>query len=125
VPRAACAQVVNHGLQAWCAAAHQEQRVATLRPIAALEALRTELGLQVPRDVSVVGFDNVPQAAWPSFNLTTVQQSVDQMVDATRTLLFDQIGGQVMARTVDVPCVLVERGTVLARRAMPPTAPAA
>jgi len=93
--------------------------------IAALEALRTELGLQVPRDVSVVGFDNVPQAAWPSFNLTTVQQSVDQMVDATRTLLFDQIGGQVMARTVDVPCVLVERGTVLARRAMPPTAPAA
>lgn len=93
--------------------------------IAALEALRTELGLQVPRDVSVVGFDNVPQAAWPSFNLTTVQQSVDQMVDATRTLLFDQIGGKVMARTVDVPCVLVERGTVLARRAMPPTAPAA
>lgn len=91
--------------------------------IAALETLRNELGLQVPHDVSVVGFDNVPQAAWPSFNLTTVQQDVDQMVDATRTLLFEQIGGQVLARSVAVPCVLVERGTVRVRepqRAAPP-----
>lgn len=80
--------------------------------IAALETLRTELGMQVPHEVSVVGFDNVPQAAWPSFKLTTVQQDVEQMVDATRTLLFEQIGGQVMARSVSVPCVLIERGTV-------------
>lgn len=80
--------------------------------IAALETLRTELGMRVPHDVSVVGFDNVPQAAWPSFDLTTVQQNVEQMVDATRTLLFQQIGGEVMARSVAVPCVLVERRTV-------------
>jgi len=86
--------------------------------IAALETLRAELGMQVPRDVSVVGFDNVPQAAWPSFDLTTVQQDIEKMVDATRTLLFDQIGGQVMARTVDVPCELVERGTVRVRDAI-------
>ncbi len=65
----------------------------------------------------MVGFDNVPQAAWPSFDLTTVQQNVEQMVDATRTLLFEQIGGQVMASSVDVPCVLVERGTVRERDA--------
>ncbi|RZT39124.1 LacI family DNA-binding transcriptional regulator [Cupriavidus agavae] len=83
--------------------------------IAALETLRTELGLRVPHDVSVVGFDNVPQAAWPSFDLTTVQQNIDEMVDATRNLLFDQLGGQVMARSIDVPCVLMERGTVARR----------
>ncbi|KQT13165.1 LacI family DNA-binding transcriptional regulator [Ramlibacter sp. Leaf400] len=84
--------------------------------IAALETLRTELGLRVPEDVSVVGFDNVPQAAWPSFALTTVQQDVDSMVEATRSLLFEQIEGEVMARSVTVPCVLVERATVRARR---------
>ena len=84
--------------------------------IAALETLRTDLGLRVPEDVSVVGFDNVPQAAWPSFALTTVQQDVDRMVDATRTLLFEQIDGEVMCRSVTVPCVLVERGTVLGQR---------
>ena len=83
--------------------------------IAALETLRSELGLRVPQDVSVVGFDNVPQAAWPSFHLTTVQQDVDRMVDATRTLLFEQIEGEVLARSVTVPCVLVERGTVRQR----------
>lgn len=84
--------------------------------IAALETLRTDLGLRVPEDVSVVGFDNVPQAAWPSFALTTVQQDVDSMVEATRSLLFEQIEGEVMARSVTVPCVLVERATVQARR---------
>jgi DNA-binding LacI/PurR family transcriptional regulator len=83
--------------------------------IAALETLRSELGLRVPEDVSVIGFDNVPQAAWPSFDLTTVQQDVDRMVDATRTLLFEQIEGEVMARCVTVPCVIVERGTVRQR----------
>jgi DNA-binding LacI/PurR family transcriptional regulator len=84
--------------------------------IAALETLRSELGLRVPEDVSVVGFDNVPQAAWPSFDLTTVQQDVDRMVEATRTLLFEQIDDEVKARSVTVPCVLVERGTVMQRQ---------
>ena len=83
--------------------------------IAALETLRSDLGLRVPEDVSVVGFDNVPQATWPSFDLTTVQQDVDRMVDATRTLLFEHIGGEVMCRSVTVPCVLIERGTVRQR----------
>lgn len=83
--------------------------------IAALETLRADLGLKVPQDLSVVGFDNVPQAGWPSFDLTTVQQDVDRMVDATRTLLFEQIEGEVLARSVTVPCALVERGTVLVR----------
>lgn len=83
--------------------------------IAALETLRSELGLRVPQDVSVVGFDNVPQAGWPSFRLTTVQQDVDRMVDATRRLLFEQIEGEVMARSVTVPCELVARGTVARR----------
>ncbi|OZI71454.1 LacI family DNA-binding transcriptional regulator [Bordetella genomosp. 12] len=84
--------------------------------IAALEVLRCQLRMNVPQDVSIVGFDDVPQSAWPSFNLTTVRQDVEQMVDATRTILLEQIGGQVWGRRVAVPCVLVERGTVRNRR---------
>jgi DNA-binding LacI/PurR family transcriptional regulator len=83
--------------------------------IAAMETLRSELGLRIPEDVSVVGFDNVPQAAWPSFSLTTVQQDVDQMVAATRTLLFEQMQGEVQPRSVTVPCLLIERATVCQR----------
>ncbi|MES2184446.1 MAG: LacI family DNA-binding transcriptional regulator [Pseudomonadota bacterium] len=83
--------------------------------IAAMETLRAELGLRIPEDVGVVGFDNVPQAAWPSFQLTTVQQDVDRMVAATRTLLFEQMQGAVQPRSVTVPCTLVERATVRQR----------
>lgn len=55
--------------------------------IAVLDTLRHELGLSVPQDVSVVGFDNVPQAAWASYELTTFEQPVVPMVEATVALL--------------------------------------
>lgn len=55
--------------------------------IAVLDTLRHELGLSVPQDVSVVGFDNVPQAAWASYELTTFEQPVEPMVEATVALL--------------------------------------
>ncbi len=50
---------------------------------AVLEVLRLELGLSVPDDVSVVGYDDVAMASWPSFQLTTLRQPANQMVAAT------------------------------------------
>ena len=47
---------------------------------AVMDALRFELGIRVPEDVSVVGFDNVPQAEWGSYRLTTFEQPVDTMI---------------------------------------------
>ena len=58
-----------------------------LMAIVVLDTLRHELGLSVPQDVSVVGFDNVPQAAWASYELTTFEQPVQPMVEATVALL--------------------------------------
>ncbi|OZI66947.1 LacI family DNA-binding transcriptional regulator [Bordetella genomosp. 11] len=80
--------------------------------IAALDVLRQELGLRVPAQVAVIGFDDVPQAAWGAYRLTTVRQSVSSMVDATVGLLLEQMRGEIRARDVVVPCVLVERDTV-------------
>jgi DNA-binding LacI/PurR family transcriptional regulator len=54
---------------------------------AVMDTLRFELKLRVPEDVSVVGFDNVPQAAWDSYRLTTVEQPIDPMIEATVSLL--------------------------------------
>lgn len=59
--------------------------------IAVMDTLRHELGLRVPEDVSVVGYDDVPEAAWPSYNLTTVRQPTDQMVEATVRILLERI----------------------------------
>jgi DNA-binding LacI/PurR family transcriptional regulator len=85
--------------------------------IAAMDVLRIELNLRVPQDVSVVGFDDVPQAAWGSYSLTTVIQSVEDMVAATVDLLKDQMHGVVNPRNVLVPCRIVERKSVRTKAA--------
>lgn len=85
--------------------------------IAALDVLKHRLGLQVPDDVSVVGFDDVPQAAWAGYQLTTVVQNVPAMVEATVELLKEHMRASSPARSVVIPCRLVERQSVRAARA--------
>ncbi|MEM9320613.1 MAG: LacI family DNA-binding transcriptional regulator [Pseudomonadota bacterium] len=58
---------------------------------AVMDALRFELGLDVPGDVSVIGYDDVPIAAWPSYALTTVRQPAQDMVDQTVELVMARI----------------------------------
>ncbi len=58
---------------------------------AVMDTLRFELGLRVPDDVSVVGFDDVPMASWAAYDLTTVRQPVNKMVSATIETLLGQI----------------------------------
>ena len=76
---------------------------------AAIDTLRT-LGLRVPEDVSVVGFDNVPQAAWGAYSLTTIEQSAVPMIEATVRMLLQQLGDDaVTSDHVVVPTQLVVR----------------
>ena len=88
--------------------------------IAAMDVLRIELKLRVPLDVSVVGFDDVPQAAWGSYSLTTVIQSVQDMVGATVDLLQEQMLEHARPRNVVIPCRLVERQSVRPAAGTPP-----
>ncbi len=92
---------------------------------AVMDALRFELGLRIPADVSVVGFDNVPQADWGSYRLTTVEQPVQPMIEATVGLLQKYLRDDhsPQSENVIVPGQLVLRDSV--RRAPVPAAPAA
>ncbi len=54
---------------------------------AVMDVLRFELGLRIPEDVSVVGFDDTPPAAWPAYSLTTYRQNVVSMVAETVAIL--------------------------------------
>lgn len=76
-----------------------------------MDALRFELGLRVPADVSVVGFDHVPQAAWGSYQLTTIEQPLAPMIEATVALLQRYLAGEDLppAENVVVPGTLVVR----------------
>lgn len=76
-----------------------------------LNTARFEMGVSVPQDVAVIGFDDIPEAAWSSHNLTTIRQSAPDVVAAVLTLLAedDEDAGP---RRVAIPVSLVERGTV-------------
>ena len=59
--------------------------------IGCIDAARFDLGLKVPEDLSVVGFDGVGPSTWASHRLTTIRQPVQRMAEATLTLLMDRI----------------------------------
>jgi LacI family transcriptional regulator len=50
-----------------------------------------ELGLQIPKDLSIVGYDNVAMSAWHSYQLTTVSQQLDAMATRAVELLLRRI----------------------------------
>ncbi|MGE0283434.1 MAG: LacI family DNA-binding transcriptional regulator [Rhizobiaceae bacterium] len=82
---------------------------------AVMDVLRFELGLRVPEDVAVVGFDDVPPAKWPAYNLTTIRQNVDAMVTETVETLFAKIGDRsAPARRIVLDGELVMRGSTRA-----------
>jgi len=78
-----------------------------------IEGVQEGLGLRVPDDISVIGFDNITMAGWPSHKLTTVAQPLDLMMSAAvelaRALASDE---KVEARTQRfAPGRLIERNT--------------
>ena len=78
----------------------------------AIGAIRAanELGLNIPADLSVVGFDNIPEAAY--FDLTTVDQFVAEMAYIATNMLFSLIDGKTPEEwVVKMPTQLVIRGS--------------
>lgn len=55
-----------------------------------IDAIRFELGLSVPDDIAVTGFDDVPQASGPQYQLTTYRQPLTDMA----TALVDVLDGK-------------------------------
>ena len=80
--------------------------------MAVLDTLRHELGLRVPDDISVVGYDDVPAAAWPAYSLTTVRQPANRMVARTVELLLDKIdNANAPPRRLEIDGPLILRGS--------------
>jgi LacI family transcriptional regulator len=74
-----------------------------------------ELGLTIPGDVSLVGFDNIPESAMTTPPLTTVNQPIQQMGSAAVDLLIHLMDGSGDRDThVRLPTALVERASTRA-----------
>ena len=61
--------------------------------IGAIRAIQ-EQGLRVPQDVSVMGFDDIPGAAFHTPSLTTVQQPLHRMGEVAAQVLLERIEGK-------------------------------
>ena len=76
-----------------------------------MDAVRNR-GLRIPEDVSVVGFDDIPQSAVVFPPLTTVRQPLEQMGSvATQVLLGILKSPEKEAGRIELPTELVVRGS--------------
>ncbi len=78
-----------------------------------LHAARFEFGMGVPADFSLIGFDDIPSAAWPGHQLTSIRQPIRRMIREAVDILIERIEDPDLApRLVTYPGVLIMRATV-------------
>ena len=81
--------------------------------LGAIDALKYVMGLRIPEDVMVGGFDDIPEAARRSYDLTTVRQPVNEMVvEALDLLGLGTMKRPSVAMMQMLPGSLILRGTV-------------
>lgn len=74
-----------------------------------------ELGLRVPDDLSVIGFDDVPEATRRALPLTTIQQPMRRLGAVAAEMVFTLLaGGEIDEMNVILPTRLVVRATTAA-----------
>ncbi|MFI5632435.1 LacI family DNA-binding transcriptional regulator [Streptomyces sp. NPDC051664] len=87
-----------------------------LQALGVYEAAR-QLGLRIPEDLSVVGFDDLPLTRWIGPPLTTVRQPLTEMAETAARLVLDLSRGQQPATTrVDLATNLVVRSSTASPR---------
>ena len=87
--------------------------VTDLLALGFLDAARSEMGRRVPDDLSIIGFDDIPQADWSAYRLTTFRQSVDDLTAAVMAVMHRRAADSATSHAVTtVPVKLIARATV-------------
>ncbi|MHB1462583.1 MAG: LacI family DNA-binding transcriptional regulator [Armatimonadota bacterium] len=90
--------------EAYYQAANQPSAVFAVNDILAIKLIQAcqMIGLRVPEDVAVVGFDNITVSALISPPLTTIYQPAEEMGKRATELIFDAIHGQLQTSVHEV-----------------------
>lgn len=85
-----------------------------LLALGAMDALRREKGLLVPQDCMVAGYDDIPEASWRAYELTTVPQDMTLFVQAALGALEEALSapGQEIA-PITIRGTLIERASTM------------
>ncbi|MEO6624127.1 MAG: LacI family DNA-binding transcriptional regulator [Burkholderiaceae bacterium] len=87
--------------------------VTDLLALGFLDAARFECGRRVPEDLSVIGFDDITQAGWSAYRLTTLSQPVSELTAAVMAMVLRRVEDPVAPHALTtVPVSLVARSTV-------------
>ena len=72
---------------------HQETAILCAADMLAIGVMQAafEAGIRIPKDISLMGFDNISFSALPQIDLTTVNQPFQQMAIASVDMLLDRI----------------------------------
>ena len=89
--------------------------VNDIMAMGAIDALRHRLGLRVPEDLMVGGFDDIPEGRRAPYQLTTVRQPIEQMVDETLSILHLDDPTEPIPRGIDRPI----KGRLIWRSSIP------
>lgn len=77
--------------------------------IGAIRAIK-DLGLEVPKDISIISIDDIDTAQYLSPMLTTVHIPVEEMGKTAAKILIDRIqGGHTLPMKINLPCYLAKR----------------
>jgi DNA-binding LacI/PurR family transcriptional regulator len=80
--------------------------------IGAVDACR-ECGMSVPKDIGIVGFDDMPMASWTAYNLTTVRQPVANIIGTAIDLIISIVEAPGRSAPSQLfACETVVRGTL-------------
>ncbi len=74
-----------------------------------------QTGLRVPHDVSVIGFDDISQAAYPHVSLTTVRQDAERLGAAAIRTVHTRLSGAAPG-----PAAVIEPELVVRTSTAPP-----
>ena len=70
-------------------------------------------GIRVPEDVSLVGFDDIPESAYFTPPLTTIRQDFNQLGEVAVAMLLSDLAGTKRARTETLKPQLVLRNSAM------------
>ncbi len=65
--------------------------VSDLIAMGIMDAIKYESDLSIPKDISIIGFDDIPQASYKSYELTTIHQPIERLISRTLSILIELI----------------------------------
>ncbi|PDV86043.1 LacI family transcriptional regulator [Rhizobium sp. H4] len=107
------AEAGARGVRDYLAGATGEDRIDVLMcendilALGAMDEMRGKFGLNVPKDMAVVGFDNYELGGSSAYGLTTYEQPRQEMVE----VIIRMISGELAPETVTLPGKLVVRSS--------------